>query len=161
MDTAPTPEMPDTPDDGIPSEARRKFMHRMLNMTLGFWALAGVGGVGYIAGEYVWPRKETASTGGERSISFPLAELEEGGMVKKLLDGDPIGVFKVDGQLHALTLVCTHLGCLVGFNAEQGEMLCPCHGSRYDANGGVLQGPAPAPLRAYEVRVAGDTVIVS
>jgi Rieske Fe-S protein len=146
---------------GLPSAARRKFVHRMLNMTLGFWALAGVAGSGYVAGQYVWPRKEAGTTGGERSVTFPLSELEGKGMVKKLVDGEPVGIFVVDGNYHAVHLVCTHLGCLVSFDKKEGNLACPCHGSRFDPNGAVLSSPAPAPLRAYDVRVAGDTVVVS
>lgn len=155
-----TPPAPEAEVPGLPSLERRRFMHRMLNMTLGFWALAGLGGAGYVAGQYVWPRKEMGTTGGESAISFPVSEMKDKGMVKKLVNGEAVGIFTVDGRLHALSLVCTHLGCLVGFNAEVGEMQCPCHGSRYDINGNVLQGPAPAPLRSYGVRVSGDTVVV-
>jgi Rieske Fe-S protein len=38
--------------------------------------------------------------------------------------------------------VCTHLGCQVNFNQAERSWDCPCHGSRYDVDGSVLQGPA-------------------
>jgi cytochrome b6-f complex iron-sulfur subunit len=77
------------------------------------------------------------------------------------VEGQPVGVYRYQGTVHALSLVCTHLGCLVNWVPDQGEFHCPCHGSRYDANGAVLQGPAPLPLKRYEARVSGTTVIVS
>lgn len=57
------------------------------------------------------------------------------------------GVFRdEDGGLHAVSLRCTHLGCLLRFNAAERSWDCPCHGSRFDVDGGVLEGPAVNPL---------------
>jgi Rieske Fe-S protein len=50
------------------------------------------------------------------------------------------------GKLHAVSAVCTHLGCVVHFNSAEGSWDCPCHGSRFDTNGEVLHGPAATPL---------------
>lgn len=50
------------------------------------------------------------------------------------------------GTLHARSAVCTHLGCVVSFNAAEKSWDCPCHGSRFDINGLVLHGPANTPL---------------
>jgi glycine/D-amino acid oxidase-like deaminating enzyme/nitrite reductase/ring-hydroxylating ferredoxin subunit len=51
-----------------------------------------------------------------------------------------------DGGLHAVSMRCTHLGCLVRFNAAETSWDCPCHGSRFDVDGNVLEGPAVKPL---------------
>ena len=50
------------------------------------------------------------------------------------------------GQLHSLNAMCTHLGCVVGFNEAEQTWDCPCHGSRFELDGTVLDGPASAPL---------------
>jgi glycine/D-amino acid oxidase-like deaminating enzyme/nitrite reductase/ring-hydroxylating ferredoxin subunit len=47
-----------------------------------------------------------------------------------------------DGTLHAVSAVCTHLGCQVQWNAAERSWDCPCHGSRFDVTGHVIQGPA-------------------
>lgn len=47
---------------------------------------------------------------------------------------------------YALRPICTHLGCTVPWNAEQNRFVCPCHGSQYDGEGRVLQGPAARSL---------------
>jgi Rieske Fe-S protein len=58
------------------------------------------------------------------------------------------GVFRAeDGTLHAVSLRCTHLGCLLRFNAAERSWDCPCHGSRFDVDGTVLEGPATSPLQ--------------
>jgi glycine/D-amino acid oxidase-like deaminating enzyme/nitrite reductase/ring-hydroxylating ferredoxin subunit len=51
------------------------------------------------------------------------------------------------GTLHAVSARCTHLGCLVAWNAAERSWDCPCHGSRYDVNGNVLHPPAVRPLK--------------
>lgn len=55
-----------------------------------------------------------------------------------------------DGRLHAVSAVCTHLGCIVGFNDAETTWDCPCHGSRFDIDGNVLEGPATSPLEPIE-----------
>lgn len=51
-----------------------------------------------------------------------------------------------DGALHSVSMRCTHLGCLVRFNAAETSWDCPCHGSRFNVDGAVLEGPAVKPL---------------
>ncbi|HET9441480.1 MAG TPA: FAD-dependent oxidoreductase, partial [Longimicrobiales bacterium] len=51
-----------------------------------------------------------------------------------------------DGLLHERSAVCTHLKCIVEWNSTEKSWDCPCHGSRFDPHGNVLNGPAIAPL---------------
>ena len=58
-----------------------------------------------------------------------------------------VGVYREpDGTLHAVSLRCTHLGCLLRFNGAERSWDCPCHGSRFAVDGSVLEGPAVRPL---------------
>jgi Rieske Fe-S protein len=60
-----------------------------------------------------------------------------------------LAVYRDDeGELQAMSARCTHLGCLVGWNRADRTWECPCHGSRFAADGSLLQGPATAPLPA-------------
>lgn len=56
--------------------------------------------------------------------------------------------------LYAISLVCTHLGCVVGLDGN--KFACPCHGSRYDENGKVTQGPAPKALLWLKILQSPD-----
>ena len=51
-----------------------------------------------------------------------------------------------DGGYHVLVPKCTHMGCTVGWNDAERTWDCPCHGSRFDVEGKVLQGPAKVEL---------------
>jgi glycine/D-amino acid oxidase-like deaminating enzyme/nitrite reductase/ring-hydroxylating ferredoxin subunit len=58
-----------------------------------------------------------------------------------------VGVYRDEsGGLHAVSLRCTHLGCLTKWNDAERSWDCPCHGSRFDPDGKVLAGPAVKPL---------------
>jgi glycine/D-amino acid oxidase-like deaminating enzyme/nitrite reductase/ring-hydroxylating ferredoxin subunit len=54
------------------------------------------------------------------------------------------------GTLHERSAVCPHLGCIVTWNSSEHTWDCPCHGSRFDALGKVINGPANADLPAPE-----------
>lgn len=56
----------------------------------------------------------------------------------------------VSGVVHELSAICRHLGCVVNWNTLESTWDCPCHGSRYDALGHVIQGPANSDLPAVE-----------
>ena len=83
---------------------------------------------------------------GDRVASLRAPDVEslapgEGGIVE--LDGKTVAAFRDDdGELHALSATCTHLGCQVSFNSAERSWDCPCHGSRFGTDGRVLQGPA-------------------
>jgi Rieske Fe-S protein len=61
-----------------------------------------------------------------------------------------------NGQLSALSPVCTHLGCQVHWNTTEKSWDCPCHGSRFDPHGRVLNGPAVAALEAKPIPEAEE-----
>jgi nitrite reductase/ring-hydroxylating ferredoxin subunit len=58
-----------------------------------------------------------------------------------------LAVYRDDeGALHAVSAACTHMGCTVTWNTAETTWDCPCHGSRFTADGEVLEGPALRPL---------------
>lgn len=89
----------------------------------------------------------------------------------KYLPDQRLFVFREGNTFHAISAVCTHLGCTVRAEAlsrpEESEtggksvrlthrFLCPCHGSTYQGDGTNLSGPAPKPLAWYRLTVAPD-----
>lgn len=83
--------------------------------------------------------------------SYPLGTWKKKGSY--IIAQDAMGFF-------AFSAVCTHSGCIVDTPAANGSTICACHGSRFDGNGAVLQGPAKIPLEHYAVAVCGGAVYV-
>ncbi len=75
------------------------------------------------------------------------------------LDDRRLFVFNGADGFYAISAICTHLGCTVKRSATGFD--CPCHGSRFDANGRVTNGPAPAPLAWYGLSLSprGELVV--
>jgi cytochrome b6-f complex iron-sulfur subunit len=65
-----------------------------------------------------------------------------------------------EGYFYAMSAVCTHLGCITGWKADEGIIACPCHGSRYDKEGNVIGGPAPRPLPHFQLTLGDQTELV-
>lgn len=64
-------------------------------------------------------------------------------------------LFREDRGFHAISSVCTHLGCVVTHTEGEG-FACPCHGSNFSEDGSVVGGPAPAGLPWLEIVLAPD-----
>src|SRR4051812_32438310 len=91
---------------------------------------------GHFTGDRLWPTLSADTD----AVPAGEARVLRDGLGKK-------GVYRdEDGGLHGVSLRCTHLGCLVRFNAAERSWDCPCHGSRFDVDGAVLEGPAVRPL---------------
>jgi menaquinol-cytochrome c reductase iron-sulfur subunit len=77
-----------------------------------------------------------------------------------LLPEHRVFVFHTAEGFHALSAVCTHLGCNVRHEEGQG-FACPCHGSRFDEAGNVTRGPAAWPLPRYAMSLSrrGELVV--
>ncbi|NJN21352.1 MAG: cytochrome b6-f complex iron-sulfur subunit [Leptolyngbya sp. RL_3_1] len=139
----------------VPDLGRRQFMN-----LLTFGAAAGtVGGMLYPVVRYFVPPSSGGAGGGTLAknslgndvvASEFLASNTAGARVLvQGLKGDPTYlVVTDDGSLenYGISSVCTHLGCVVPWNASEQKFMCPCHGSQYDATGKVVRGPAPLSL---------------
>lgn len=72
--------------------------------------------------------------------------------------GRSVALFRDAEGVYAVSLVCTHLGCIVKQAPDGFE--CPCHGSRFTADGAVTKGPAPVALPWHKVSGGGGNYIV-
>ena len=65
-----------------------------------------------------------------------------------------------DGNFVVYSRVCSHLGCLVRWDEERDQFLCPCHGAIFDSAGNVVAGPPPRPMEKLEVKVEDGVLYV-
>lgn len=67
-----------------------------------------------------------------------------------------------DDSFKAISGICTHQGCIVSdYDGNANVFVCPCHGSRFDLNGNVVQGPASGKLTEYATRVESNSLIIT
>jgi Rieske Fe-S protein len=132
---------------------RREFV-RYLVLASGGFAAGNVG----IA---LWSSLRSINIGEPRPI-VALAEVPEGTahLFGYPTDADPaILVHLPGGELRAFSQKCTHLGCVVYYQPDKGEMECPCHEGHFDATtGAVKAGPPQRPLGRIDVEVRDGTV---
>jgi len=85
------------------------------------------------------------------AISRPSGDLADVGPGEGrilMIEGEKAGIFRDrEGRVHAVNPTCTHMGCVTAWNSAEETWDCPCHGSRYSADGRVIHGPAVKGLR--------------
>lgn len=87
-----------------------------------------------------------------KSVGRQLRDLRPGeGAVVEVGDQRVAAFIDDDGTVYALSARCQHLGCTVGWNGRARTWDCPCHGSRYDFKGGIINGPTQKPLPPVEI----------
>ena len=98
------------------------------------------------AGEFVKGNAEVAAhlvQGWLKQKPHSFDDLAPGDAAVLKIDGRNVAAHRdQSGRLHAVSAVCTHMGCIVGWNETDRTWDCPCHGSRFGCDGAVLHGPA-------------------
>jgi Rieske Fe-S protein len=93
-------------------------------------------------------------------IRVALSDLPLDGRVVVAYAGEPVEVVRRAQGISARSLLCTHFGCRVVWEAQQARYRCPCHAGWFDAEGKPVAGPPTRPLRAVSLVVEGDAAFV-
>lgn len=83
------------------------------------------------------------------------------GQVKQVeVEGEPVGVYNIDGNFYAVSDTCTHAQAYLSEGTVEGNVVtCPWHGAQFDIKTGKnLKMPAPAPLATYQIKIEGDEI---
>ncbi|HIK28297.1 MAG: ubiquinol-cytochrome c reductase iron-sulfur subunit [Oscillatoriaceae bacterium SKW80] len=111
------------------------------------------------------PPAEVASAAAKQfQVVGTVAELDKKGQIlnKKLAIG-PVLVVRNPADPKSVLAVnptCTHNGCIVEWEKDEKYFQCPCHDSDFAADGKVIKGPAKQPLKTYEAKIEGNSVLV-
>ncbi|MBE9015343.1 cytochrome b6-f complex iron-sulfur subunit [Chroococcidiopsis sp. CCALA 051] len=154
----------------VPGMGRRQFMNLLTFGTITGTALGAL----YPVVKYFIPPAAGGAGGGvtakdelgnDVSVSQFTANRNSGDRsLVQGLKGDPTYlIVESKGAVgeYGLNAVCTHLGCVVPWNAAENKFKCPCHGSQYDNTGKVVRGPAPLSLGLVHTAVQDDKVVLT
>jgi cytochrome b6-f complex iron-sulfur subunit len=124
------------------------------------WIVAGIIILGELIGgvfAFLWPRRRR-----EKEEKIFVA-----GKVPDFKIGEVVAfrkektfVIRLEGGFLAISSVCTHLHCIVNWNAMAKRFECPCHGAKFNEEGEVLEGPPPRPLDLHKLEVAAGNVVI-
>jgi cytochrome b6-f complex iron-sulfur subunit len=72
------------------------------------------------------------------------------------LQDQQVYIVRMSEGFYAVSAVCTHLGCVTQWKPEAEMIACPCHGSKFQADGTKVEGPAPRPLPHFAITLTAD-----
>lgn len=152
-----------TPD--VPDLGRRQFMNLL---TFGAAAGTALGALYPVVKYFIPPSGGSAGGGvlakdalGNDIVASEFLSKHAAGdrVLTQGLKGDPTYVIVENSESiadYGVNAVCTHLGCVVPWNAAENKFVCPCHGSQYNSEGKVVRGPAPLSLALAHAGVNDD-----
>ena len=133
------------PDSGV---SRRDFFNEVAFAALG---IAGLGAA-VVTYRYLSPNVLF-----EPSTTFRAGnpDLYPVNSVTYLAD-QQVYIARTKDGFYAVSAVCTHLGCITQWKPEASQIACPCHGSKFQADGTKFEGPAPRSLPHFSISLAAD-----
>ena len=130
--------------DSHPALNTKKLTRRQFFQRIGQILLIPIAGLWYATTE------RTKNITPVRTIKIP-GDIPEG-----ITFHDMVIVSKTDNKIEVFSSRCTHLGCKIN-KVENGDMVCPCHGSEFSKNGNVVRGPASKPLKKLPFTINSKT----
>ena len=148
-------------------QGRRDFMGMALG---GFTALGGIGAL--YAMKRSWDPLPSVKAAGFTTVD--LSGAQENVLNVEKWRGKPIFVLKKtkdmkaddrdvvvgSDRFHVSIGLCTHLGCIPAYKAEEHKFLCACHGGEFDASGHEIFGPPPSPLEIPPFKIDGTKLVL-
>jgi cytochrome b6-f complex iron-sulfur subunit len=128
--------------------SRRDFLNEV---TLGALGIAGLGSVA-VTYQYFSPNvlfePPTSFRAGNPDL-YPVHSVT-------ILQDQQVYIVRMPEGFYAVSAICTHLGCVTQWKPDSNRIACPCHGSKFKADGTKIEGPAPRPLPHFAISLTAD-----
>ena len=147
------PKQPATAEESQKRQPGNEISRRELpgEITLGALGIAGLGSVA-VTYQYLFPNvlfePATSFLAGNPDL-YPVHSVT-------ILLEQQVYIVRMPEGFYAVSAVCTHLGCITQWKPDTDTIACPCHGSKFKADGTKIEGPAPRPLPHFAVSLTAD-----
>jgi len=143
------------------SHKARPARRRLVEVLLGGGVLASVVSFIYPVLKYLAP-PAVPDLGQDDVVACQLGDLKpNGSKVFRFGSRPALLLLTAEGEYHAVSAVCTHLGCTVQYRNDMHVIWCACHNGIYGLDGRNISGPPPRPLENFQVNVRGNEIVVS
>lgn len=131
---------------------------KLLKSSLAFLGTTTLISFVYPASKFLIPPKSNAQ---DAQVTLDKDSIPPGTAKEVTYNEIPLIVINRRGSgFIALSRVCTHLGCLVGFDSFNNKLVCPCHAGEFDLDGNVLSGPATKSLQRYPMKIGSKQITI-
>jgi cytochrome b6-f complex iron-sulfur subunit len=134
---------------------RREFI---INSAIIGAVVIAIGSFAYKVISYLLPERREKTY--HKYLVAKQGELPAGKAKQIMLSGQPVFVVRLTGGYKVFSGVCTHLGCIIRWEEQNGRFLCPCHQGIFSKTGEVTAGPPPRPLDEYQVKIEDNLVFI-
>ena len=135
--------------------SRRDFLDWVIRGGL----LTTLAGMIFPALSYLWPVMRRGPSMGMVEVGRA-DEIPVWGSKKVVAAGGALFVVRTPKEYKAFSAICTHLGCIVSWDDQKKQIVCPCHAGVFDTDGKVIAGPPPRSLPAYSVNIIDGKILV-
>jgi cytochrome b6-f complex iron-sulfur subunit len=131
---------------------------QLLKTSLAFLGTTTLISFVYPASKFLIPPKSSAK---DTQLTISKDAIPLGTAREVIFNETPLVIINRRGSgFIALSRICTHLGCLVGYDKFSNKLVCPCHAGEFDLEGNVLTGPATKPLVRYPLKITSDQITI-
>ena len=131
---------------------------QLLKTSLAFLGTTTLISFVYPASKFLVPPKSNAE---DSQVSLDKDQIPPGTAKEVTYNDIPLVVINRKGSGYiALSRVCTHLGCLVGYDSFNNKLVCPCHAGEFALEGNVLSGPATKALQRYPLKISPKQITI-
>jgi cytochrome b6-f complex iron-sulfur subunit len=129
-----------------------------LKWLIGIFGAVSIAGIVYPVLRFLKPPVAVSSAIGQVVNAGAVSSFPAGQLTLVAVRDKPAAVQNLNGKLTVYSLICTHLGCVVGIAGD--SFKCPCHGSLFSPTGAVTHGPATQPLPTYHSQSQNGSLLI-
>lgn len=143
------------------SQKVRPARRRLVEVLLGGGVFASIVSFIYPVLKYLAP-PAVPDLGQDEVVAAAVGDLKaNGSKVFRFGSRPALLLLTAEGEYHAVSAVCTHLGCTVQYRNDMHAIWCACHNGTYGLDGRNVSGPPPRPLESFQVNIRGNEIVVS